>query len=273
MISQKNYSLAATFSFEIDLKFKLFSQVPSLISPKANTTIGLFDTGQLGSMPKLYKNALLLGQKAADLFSMKPSNKLIFERLVHFDPLTPSHFLLTSSRFPIAKQGRLDIKSHKGSSPLLIEKIYLEEKRGRFIDQTSLFNIDYNEAGKALLKIKIDFPSKLLEELGFIHEQLFSLLHENKILRPAGEGKYLPFDLEVKKNHDEDLLELKNIPHFLNTSFIENEVAAFSTLSHFDLLHKYYSSLEKQFIVDTPSFFTDEPDIPSICLDRNFSLG
>jgi aspartyl-tRNA(Asn)/glutamyl-tRNA(Gln) amidotransferase subunit B len=155
-LAQQRGYIRPVIGLEIHVKLgllqKLFSNSSSeYAASEPNKHIVPFDLGFPGTMPQLKFESILLALKASIAFQCSSiAERLSFDRKHYFYHDLPLGYQITQYSNPIARNGILHLED---DSPVLINRIQLEQDTAKTYESSQLLSIDFNRSGIALIEI------------------------------------------------------------------------------------------------------------------------
>lgn len=134
---------------ELLTKTKLFCSCENSFGGEANTRCCPVCTGFPGAVGELNKEAVELSVKAGLVTDCTVCLYSAFDRKNYFYPDLPKAYQITQQRYPICKDGKIEIDSKQ----IRIDNIHLEEDAGKLLHRDNMSYIDYNRCGVPLIEI------------------------------------------------------------------------------------------------------------------------
>lgn len=275
---------------QLNTRTKLFSRTPNRFGEEPNTSIGLTDTGQPGTLPVLNKaavhKAIVLG---CALEATIPSFSA-FDRKSYFYPDSPRNFQITQFFHPIIRGGHVTALVGETSKRFTIKEAHLEDDSGMLKHFSTFAGVDYNRAGVPLIEIVSDpciYSAK--EAVAFATAMRALLIYLDISNCNMEEGSMrMDVNISVRKKGEQELrnkTEIKNLNSFTNMELaIEAEIkrqleiyasspdlphkeALPSTTMRFDLPTKQTIVMRSKVDAEDYRYFP-EPDLPPLCISK-----
>lgn len=138
---------------ELKSKTKIFSNSLNGFGKGANTLVNEIDLGMPGVLPKINKEVINLGIKAALILNCKINKKMFFDRKNYFYPDLPKGYQITQNTTPIGYDGYVEIERDGIKKKIEIHDIHLEEDTAKSMHRKDVSLLDFNRAGVPLLEI------------------------------------------------------------------------------------------------------------------------
>ena len=138
---------------ELTTQSKMFSASPVTFGQAPNTKVNEVDLGMTGTMPVLNKTGVEYAVRVCHALNMEIDELLRFDRKNYYYSDLPKGFQITQDRFPIGRNGTMEIEVDGKKKTIEIERLHMEEdtaKQLHFDDHTL---IDYNRSGIPLIEI------------------------------------------------------------------------------------------------------------------------
>ncbi len=132
--------------------------------------------GMPGMLPVANQRAVEYGIKVALALGCTINPRSIFARKNYFYPDLPKGYQISQYEEPLARNGRLTIRTSQGERTIRVRRVHLEEDTGKLthVDGASL--VDLNRAGVPLLEIVSEPDMRSAEEAHVYGEALRSIL-------------------------------------------------------------------------------------------------
>jgi aspartyl-tRNA(Asn)/glutamyl-tRNA(Gln) amidotransferase subunit B len=139
---------------ELKTKTKMFSRVLNSFGKVPNSAVSALDLSLPGTMPKLNKEAVILGIKACSGLNLEIARTLSFDRKNYFYPDLPKGYQITQDKNPLGRNGYLEIVKENGEKKIIhINRLHLEEDTAKQIHLANSTLLDYNRCGVPLAEI------------------------------------------------------------------------------------------------------------------------
>ena len=274
---------------ELSVKTKLFCSCLVTFGAEPNTQCCEICLGLPGTLPSLNKQAVIYAVKAALALNGKISSKMQFERKNYFYPDLPKAWQTSMLRFPICRDGFLEISLPDNSiKNIRIHEIHLEEDAGKLFHdyKNGITQIDYNRCGIPLIEIVTEPDFRTSEEVISFLTELRALLIALDISDCKMQEGSLRVDINLSINKTDNLYlgtrtEMKNLNSFKSIRrAIQNEekrqiyeLESGKTISQEsrrwdDATGQSFSMRLKEGAQDYRYF--PEPDLPPLILSSKF---
>jgi aspartyl-tRNA(Asn)/glutamyl-tRNA(Gln) amidotransferase subunit B len=167
---------------ELGTRSKMFCGCPVVDSTKSqpNSAVCPICSGMPGSLPVINRRAVEFGLRVALALECTVLERSIFARKNYFYPDLPKGYQISQYEEPLARSGRLVIRTSKGERTIRIRRVHFEEDTGKLThiekEGQSYSLIDLNRAGVPLLEIVSEPDMHTPEEVRRYAETLRSLL-------------------------------------------------------------------------------------------------
>ncbi len=138
---------------QLSTKSKAFCGCSTLFGQEPNSQTCPVCLGMPGSLPVLNKTALEYALKAALALNCKVSDFVKFDRKNYFYPDLPKNFQISQYKWPLSKDGFLEIKTNNVNKNIRITRVHLEEDAGKLMHMDGSSLVDFNRSGIPLLEI------------------------------------------------------------------------------------------------------------------------
>lgn len=138
---------------ELTTNTKMFSAGKVSFGQAPNTKVNEVDLGMTGTLPVLNEKGVEYAVRVCHSLNMEIDDLLRFDRKNYYYSDLPKGFQITQDRFPIGKNGTMEIEVDGYKKTIEIERLHMEEdtaKQLHFDDHTL---IDYNRSGIPLIEI------------------------------------------------------------------------------------------------------------------------
>ncbi len=144
---------------ELETRSKMFCACPvvDLTSAQPNSAVCAVCSGMPGTLPVINRRAVEYALRVAVALECEISTFSIFARKNYFYPDLPKGYQISQFEQPLARNGRLLVRTPEGERLVRIRRVHLEEDAGKlthiFEDGQRYSLVDLNRAGVALLEI------------------------------------------------------------------------------------------------------------------------
>ncbi len=132
---------------------KAFCDCPAVFGAEPNVHSCPICLGQAGTLPKLNQQAVELALRAALALNCQIASTLAFDRKHYEARDLPKGYQITQWRYPLGKDGYIDIDVEGKIQRIPIRQVHLEEDAGRAVQVVDREIIDFNRAGIPLLEV------------------------------------------------------------------------------------------------------------------------
>ncbi len=163
---------------ELQTRSKMFCGCRVVDSTQAepNSTVCPVCAGMPGMLPVANKRAVEYGLKVALALGCEINLRSIFARKNYFYPDLPKGYQISQYEEPLARNGRLTIRTSKGVRTVRVRRVHLEEDTGKLTHIEGASLIDLNRAGVPLLEIVSEPDIRSAEEARAYAETLRRIL-------------------------------------------------------------------------------------------------
>ncbi len=161
---------------ELKTKSKMFSGAPVTFGEAPNTAANEIDLGFPGTMPQLNKQAVAYAIRMCTLLNCDIDGYVQFDRKNYYYSDLPKGFQITQDRFPIGKNGYVDVEVDGEVTRIRIERLHMEEDTAKQQHDATGSLLDYNRAGIPLIEIVTDASIRSGSVAAAYVEKLRSLL-------------------------------------------------------------------------------------------------
>ena len=163
---------------ELATKSKIFCGCSTQFGGAPNTHVCEICSGMPGTLPTLNKSVVEFAVKAGTALNCEITRKNKFDRKNYFYPDLPKAYQVSQLYFPICRNGKVEVKTSKGTTAIGIHEIHMEEDAGKLVhdDFTEETLVDYNRCGVPLLEIVSEPDFRTSEEVIAYLEKLQSTL-------------------------------------------------------------------------------------------------
>jgi len=208
---------------ELKTKNKVFSNTLNTYGEVANTQINEIDLGYPGTLPKLNKEVINLGIKAALLLNCKINKIMHFDRKNYYYPDLPKGYQITQKMTPIGYDGYVEINIDDKTKKIYLEEIHIEEDTCKSIHEKDKTYLDFNRAGIPLLEIVTKPVIENEKEAVLYLEKLRKILLYANISDVKIEEGSMRCDLNISMKEEDSKtlgtkIEIKNIGSISNVA-------------------------------------------------------
>lgn len=271
---------------ELKTKSKMFSGAPVTFGLAPNTAANEVDLGFPGTMPQLNKQAVALAIRMTTLLNCEIDPYVQFDRKNYYYSDLPKGFQITQDRFPIGKNGHVDVEVDGVLTPVRIERLHMEEDTAKQLHGTTSSLLDYNRAGIPLIEIVTDASIRSGAQAAAYVEKIRSLLLYSEVSDARMDEGSMRCDVNISLRPYGypgygNKVEVKNLNSVANVQraieyeisrqermLLQNEVIEQET-RRFDEQTKTTVSMRKKEGAIDYQYFT-EPNIWPISLDPNW---
>ncbi|MEK7521176.1 MAG: Asp-tRNA(Asn)/Glu-tRNA(Gln) amidotransferase subunit GatB, partial [Patescibacteria group bacterium] len=152
---------------ELNTKSKMFCTCSTeYFGAKPNTHTCPICLGLPGALPYANTEALVACAKIGLALGCTISEESRFERKNYFYPDLPKGFQISQYRWPLTRDGKIEVRSAKGEvRTVRINRVHMEEDTGKLIHQGDSTLIDYNRSGIPLVEIVTEPDFRDSEEI------------------------------------------------------------------------------------------------------------
>lgn len=157
---------------ELQTRSKMFCSCPVVdpLEATPNTAVCPICAGMPGTLPVVNRRAVEYGLRVALALECEVNHTSIFARKNYFYPDLPKGYQISQYDQPLARHGRLPIRTSHGEKVVRIRRVHLEEDAGKLThvenpnsgERYSL--VDLNRAGVPLLEIVTEPDIRSAEE-------------------------------------------------------------------------------------------------------------
>lgn len=204
---------------ELKTKTKMFSGSANHYGKMANTCTNVIDLGYPGVLPRVNKEAIHLGLRAALVLNCHINKHMHFDRKNYFYPDNPKNYQITQNRTPIGVNGYVEINTEKGPKKIRIHDIHIEEDTCKSIHSSDKSLLDFNRAGVPLVEIVTEADISSDKEAVLYLEKLRELLLYADVSDCKIEEGSMRCDVNVSVSNSDKLntkVEVKNIGSISN---------------------------------------------------------
>jgi aspartyl-tRNA(Asn)/glutamyl-tRNA(Gln) amidotransferase subunit B len=277
---------------QLNTRTKIFSRAPNVFGAEPNTSIGIVDTAQPGSLPVLNREAV----RKAVMFGLAVGANVApisrFDRKSYFYPDSPRNFQITQFSHPIIIGGSIIAKVEGKEKEFKIHHAHLEDDAGMLKHFSQFAGVDYNRAGLGLLEIVSEPCMHSPKEASAYAQMIRSImLYIDASDCNMEEGSLrIDVNISVRKKGEPTLrnkVEIKNMNSFSNLelaleSEIRRQIKLYTTHPHgnwdellppatyrFDLETNQTVMMRKKESADDYRYFP-EPDLPPIRITPSY---
>lgn len=204
---------------ELKTKTKMFSGSANHYGKMANTCTNVIDLGYPGVLPRVNKEAIHLGLRAALVLNCHINKHMHFDRKNYFYPDNPKNYQITQNRTPIGVNGYVEINTENGPKKIRIHDIHIEEDTCKSIHSSDKSLLDFNRAGVPLVEIVTEADISSDKEAVLYLEKLRELLLYADVSDCKIEEGSMRCDVNVSVSNSDKLntkVEVKNIGSISN---------------------------------------------------------
>lgn len=204
---------------ELKTKTKMFSGSANHYGKMANTCTNVIDLGYPGVLPRVNKEAIHLGLRAALVLNCHINKHMHFDRKNYFYPDNPKNYQITQNRTPIGVNGYVEINTENGPKKIRIHDIHIEEDTCKSIHSSDKSLLDFNRAGVPLVEIVTEADISSDKEAVLYLEKLRELLLYADVSDCKIEEGSMRCDVNISVSNSDKLntkVEVKNIGSISN---------------------------------------------------------
>ena len=162
---------------ELKTESKMFSPAPAHFGAKPNENTNEIDWGYPGVLPKINKQAVEYGIKAALALNCEIEQHTKFDRKNYFYPDNPKAYQISQHDRPIGHDGYIDIEVNGKTKRIRIERVHLEEDAGKNTHANDGYSyVDLNRQGTPLIEIVSEADMRSPEEAYAYLEKLKQII-------------------------------------------------------------------------------------------------
>ena len=152
---------------ELATESKIFCGCSTKFGGDVNTHVCEICSGMPGTLPTLNRKVVEFAIKAGTALNCEITRKNKFDRKNYFYPDLPKAYQVSQLYFPICRNGKVEIKTSKGSKYIGIHEIHMEEDAGKLVHDpfTGKTLVDYNRCGVPLIEIVSEPDFRSAEEV------------------------------------------------------------------------------------------------------------
>ncbi len=152
---------------ELATKSKIFCGCSTKFGGAPNTHVCEICSGMPGTLPTLNKSVVEYAVKAGTALNCEITRRNKFDRKNYFYPDLPKAYQVSQLYFPICRNGKVEIKTEKGTKFIGIHEIHMEEDAGKLVHDpfTEQTLVDYNRCGVPLIEIVSEPDFRSAEEV------------------------------------------------------------------------------------------------------------
>ncbi|MFX0549896.1 Asp-tRNA(Asn)/Glu-tRNA(Gln) amidotransferase subunit GatB [Hathewaya histolytica] len=204
---------------ELDTNTKIFCGCSTEFGGKPNSRVCPVCLGLPGALPSLNKEVVNLAIKTGLALNCDINYKCRMDRKNYFYVDSPKSYQITQHKFPICKEGYVEIEVEGIRKNIGIDRIHMEEDAGKLIHTEEHTLIDFNRAGVPLLEIVSKPDMKSSKEVMLFLKELKAILTCIKVSDCKMEEGSLRCDLNIsiKEKGIKELgtrVEVKNLNSF-----------------------------------------------------------
>lgn len=275
---------------QLKTKTKMFSRALNQFGAEPNTTIGLVDTAQPGTLPLINKEAVKMAVMLGCAIHSEVAEFSAFDRKSYFYPDSPRNFQITQFYHPILRGGHVEARVGNEIKKFGIREAHLEDDSGMLKHFTNFSGVDYNRAGVPLLEIVSDpCMHSPKEASAYANALRLLLIYLNLSDCNMEEGSLrMDVNISVRKKGETKLrnkVEIKNMNSFSNMEAaieaeIRRQVRAYtkypykdhgeiiqSATMRYNVQKNETFEMRKKEMADDYRYFP-EPDLPPLFISR-----
>ncbi len=141
---------------QLNTASKMFCACSTAFGDPPNSHLCPVCLGLPGSLPRVNRQAVVLGLKAARALGCDIPPKAQFARKNYFYPDLPKGYQISMYQFPVGTEGELELLDERDGLAVTIgiERVHLEEDTAKLFHEAGVGSlIDFNRAGVPLLEI------------------------------------------------------------------------------------------------------------------------
>lgn len=162
---------------ELKTESKMFSPAPAHFGANPNENTNEIDWGYPGVLPKINKQAVEYGIKAALALNCEITQETKFDRKNYFYPDNPKAYQISQFDRPIGHDGYIEIEVNGETKKIRIERVHLEEDAGKNMHANDGFSyVDLNRQGTPLIEIVSEADMRSPEEAYAYLEKLKQII-------------------------------------------------------------------------------------------------
>jgi len=139
---------------ELKTNAKIFSSSPNAFGAEPNSLVNPIDLGYPGTLPVLNEEAVNFAMKAAMALNCDIASHTFFDRKNYYYPDNPKAYQISQDKYPLAKNGWVEIEVDGQKKKIGIERLHLEEDMGKLTHTDEGYSlVDYNRQGVPLIEI------------------------------------------------------------------------------------------------------------------------
>ncbi len=210
---------------ELLTRSKMFCPCPvvDLTEAEPNTAVCEVCAGMPGTLPVVNRRAVEFALRVALALQCEIAHTSVFARKNYFYPDLPKGYQISQYELPLARHGRLPIRTSQGMRTVRIRRVHLEEDTGKLIHMEGPEGpyslVDLNRAGVPLLEIVSEPDMHSVEEVGAYARSLRQLLRYLGVNTGDMQKGLLRFEANVSvrpkgSTHLGVRVEIKNLNSF-----------------------------------------------------------
>lgn len=161
---------------ELSTATKIFCGCTTEFGGEPNTHCCPVCLGLPGSLPKVNKKVVEYAVKAGIATNCSITAVSSMARKNYFYPDCPKDYQITQDKYPICRDGYIEIETQNGIKKIGIERIHIEEDAGKMLHFGDGSLVDYNRTGVPLIEIVSKPDVRSAEEARLYLEKLKSIL-------------------------------------------------------------------------------------------------
>jgi aspartyl-tRNA(Asn)/glutamyl-tRNA(Gln) amidotransferase subunit B len=167
---------------ELQTQSKMFCACPvvEVIEAQPNSAVCPICSGMPGTLPVINQRAVEFALRVALALECEIASLSIFARKNYFYPDLPKGYQISQYEQPLARNGKLKVRTSMGEVEIRIRRVHLEEDTGKLthvVKENEAFSlVDLNRAGVSLLEIVSEPDMHSAEEVRAYAMAMRSLL-------------------------------------------------------------------------------------------------
>ncbi|MDX1601193.1 MAG: Asp-tRNA(Asn)/Glu-tRNA(Gln) amidotransferase subunit GatB [Anaerolineales bacterium] len=151
---------------ELLTRSKMFCGCPVVDSTDAepNTAVCEICTGMPGTLPAINRRAVAFALRVALALNCEIQSTSVYARKNYFYPDLPKGFQISQYELPLARDGKLTVRTESGTKDVRIRRVHLEEDTGKLFHRDGYSLVDFNRSGVPLLEIVSEPDMNSVEE-------------------------------------------------------------------------------------------------------------
>jgi len=213
---------------ELNTATKIFCACPNVFGASPNTLCCPVCAGLPGAVPRLNKSAVEKAITAGLALHCEIARECRMDRKQYFYPDLPKAYQISQNKYPICKNGYLDIETKHVKRRIGITRIHLEEDAGKLIHTENGTQVDCNRCGVGLIEIVSEPDLRTAEEAVVYLKALRAILRACKVSDCKMQEGSLRCDvnLSIRPIGSEKMGERTEIKNLNSFSFVEKAIKA-----------------------------------------------